>query len=111
MRRLFSLSSPSSGWTNAIADRALLGRLVLMFVLFFGVELEEDAAGVLGVDVRLRPAVAALNALERLHTVVADSVRRRIDVRNLEGHVVEAWTALGEEAVEVAVLAQRLQQL
>src|SRR3990172_421108 len=111
MRRPLSLSSPSSGWTSAIADRALLGRLVLVFVLLFGVELEEHAAGVLGVEVRLRTTVAALDAPERLNPVVADGLSRGVDVLDLEGDVVESGPALGEEAVEVAVIAQGLQEL
>src|SRR3990172_8897350 len=112
MRRPFSLSSPSSGWTSdGIAVRALLRALVRVFVLLFRVELEEDAAGVLRVDVRLRPAVAALDAMERLYPVVAHGLRRFVDVLDLEGDVMEAGPALGEESVEVAVFAKRLQQL
>src|SRR3990170_1423050 len=112
MRRPFSLSSPSSGWTSGgIAESALLGALVRVLVLLFGVELEEDAARVLRVDVRLRPAVAALDAPERLHPVVADRLGRFVDVLDLEGDVVEAGPAFGEEAVEVAFLAQRLEEL
>src|SRR3990172_2162804 len=111
MRRPLSLSSPSSGWTSGgIADRTLLGRLVVVVVLF-GVELEEDAAGVPGVEVRLRPTVAALDAPERLHPVVADRLRRRVDVLDFEGDVMEARPPLREEAVQVAVVAQRLQEL
>src|SRR3972149_7696236 len=111
MRRPLSLSSPSSGWTSVIADRALLGRLVLVIVVLFSVELEEHAAGVLGMEVRLRPTVAALDAPERLHPVAAHRLRGRFDVFDLEGDVVESGPALGEEAVQVAVIAQRLQEL
>src|SRR3989304_925592 len=45
MRRPFSLSSPSSGWTSGgIAESALLGALVRVLVVLFGVELGGDAA-------------------------------------------------------------------
>src|SRR3989304_2570212 len=112
MRRPLSLSSPSSGWTSdGIADRTLLGSLVRVLVVLFGVELEEDAAGVPGVHVRLRPTVAALDAPERLYSVVADRLRRRVDVLDFEGDVMEARPPLREEAVQVAVFAQRLQEL
>src|SRR3990172_8580104 len=78
--------------------------------LLLQVELEEDPAGVLRVDVRLGPAVAALNASERLDPVLPYGFGRAVDVIHLERHVVQAGPAFREEAVQVAVLAQRLQE-
>src|SRR3989304_4861401 len=85
--------------TSAKLGAHLLGSLMLVLVVLFGVELEEDAAGVLGVEVRLRPTMAALDAPERLHPVVADRLRRRVDVLDFEGDVMEARPPLREEAV------------
>ena len=67
-------------------------------VVLFGVELEEDAAGVLGVDIGLGPAVGALHAVERLDAVVADGLRRRFNVLDLEGDVVQPRPPLLQEA-------------
>ena len=75
----------------------------------FSVELEEDSPGVLRVNVGLQPALGAPHAPEWLDVVVADGVSRHVDVLHLEGHVVQAGPALFEEAIEEAVLAQRLQ--
>src|SRR3990172_12676967 len=114
MRRPLSLSSPSAGWTSAI----LLGRLVLVLVLvvvivgpLFREELEQDAAGVLGVNIRLRPTVAALYTTERLDAEVADRLCRLIDVFHLEGDMVKAGAAVAQEAGQKAVVVQGLQDL
>ncbi len=84
---------------------------MLVVVVLVSVELEQDAAGVLWVDVGFRPAVGAADAAKRLDAALPDGFRGRLDVRHFEGDVVQAGAALSEEAVEEAVLAQRLKQL
>src|SRR3990172_7570112 len=125
MRRPLSWSSPSAGWMRlaVVIGRGQAGlkpglqpkeapsRGGVVFVavgvvvvmgmrLFFQVELEEDAAGVFGMDVGLGPAVGAPDAAEGLDAVVADGAGGALDVGDLEGDVMEAGAALFQEAVE-----------
>src|SRR5574341_1390123 len=101
MRRPLSFSSPSEGWTSVMLlaldllnpAAVLIGVRVLVTFLLL-VELKQDASRVLRVDVRLRPAVAALHAAHWLDPVVTNRLRRPVDILHVERHVVQAGAAL-----------------
>src|SRR3989454_8141633 len=83
----------------------------MMMALFLHVKLEKDAAGILRVDVGLRPAVATVDATHRLNAVSSDRRGGDINVLDLEGHVVQARPLVFQEAMEIAALVKWLQQL
>src|SRR2546426_6399623 len=73
-------------------------------LLFFYRELEEHAAGVLRMDVRLPPAVAALHPAERLDPERPNRLRGAVDILDLERYVMQPRPLVLQESMQVALL-------
>src|SRR5882724_4280282 len=74
-------------------------------------ELDHDAQRLLGMEKRLDPVGVRVVEAHRIEPERPRAVASRAGARNLEGHMVDAGPALGQEAAEEPVLARGLDHL
>src|SRR6266540_4397494 len=74
-------------------------------------ELDHDAQGFLRMEEGLLPGRVGIVAPHGGIALSAGTLARLIEARHLEGHVVNAGAALGQEAMEKAVAAEGLEDL